>query len=273
MAYTIRDWDDTFENYRSRELKAPNYVSWPVRKDSESFQRLVRKPGGALAFGVFAYLVQLAARCNPRGTLRDDRGDITADRIAFRLGISEKDATASLNLLASKDVAWVVDTTPVQHRAPSMECIDAARETPPILSTPLHSIPVLSGGGVGEPLMWAGGKWVGITDADKAGWAKAYPACDIDRQLAAMGEWLKANPAKAVKSNYRRFITSWLSRSQDHGGDAKSNGAAGRTGQADARRADKRAREFDEPDTQLPIVRFTGGPRNAAEGRGSVEAQ
>lgn len=62
--------------------------------------------------------------------------------------------------------------------------------------------------------------WNGITDADRDSWKSAYPACDLDRQLAAMGEWLKANPEKARKSNWRRFVTNWLSKSQDRGGDA-----------------------------------------------------
>lgn len=65
--------------------------------------------------------------------------------------------------------------------------------------------------------------WTGITDADRAGWAAAYPACDIDRQLAAMAEWLRANPAKARKSAWRKFVANWLSRSQDKGGDIASN--------------------------------------------------
>jgi hypothetical protein len=61
-------------------------------------------------------------------------------------------------------------------------------------------------------------KWDGITDADKAAWKAAFPACDIESELLRMIEWIKANPEKGIKSNYRRFITNWLSRSQDRGG-------------------------------------------------------
>ena len=60
--------------------------------------------------------------------------------------------------------------------------------------------------------------WEGIVDKDRSAWSKAYPACDIDAELLKMAEWIKANPKKGVKSNWRRFITNWLSRSQDHGG-------------------------------------------------------
>lgn len=56
--------------------------------------------------------------------------------------------------------------------------------------------------------------WSGVTDADLAAWREAYPAIDVPAQLAAAREWAKANP-KQRKSNWRRFITGWLGRSQD----------------------------------------------------------
>jgi hypothetical protein len=60
--------------------------------------------------------------------------------------------------------------------------------------------------------------WTGITDADRQEWAQAYPACDLAAELAKATSWLKANPAKAHRSNWRRFLVSWLTRSQDRGG-------------------------------------------------------
>jgi hypothetical protein len=64
--------------------------------------------------------------------------------------------------------------------------------------------------------------WSGIEASDMESWAKAYPACDINSELAKAGEWIIANPAKGKKSNYRRFIVNWLSRSQDRGGGMAS---------------------------------------------------
>ena len=63
-------------------------------------------------------------------------------------------------------------------------------------------------------------KFLHITIEDKSGWFDAYPACDIDQELREMREWLLANPTKK-KSNYRKFITNWLSREQDKGGARK----------------------------------------------------
>lgn len=67
--------------------------------------------------------------------------------------------------------------------------------------------------------------WQGITDADRQEWRQAYPACDLEPELARATAWLKANPAKAHKSNWRRFIVSWLTRSQDRGGTNRTPGA------------------------------------------------
>jgi len=61
--------------------------------------------------------------------------------------------------------------------------------------------------------------WVGITDLDRQCWATAYPACNLDAQLARMDQWLRANPERSHKKAWRRFIINWLSRSQDRGGD------------------------------------------------------
>jgi uncharacterized protein YdaU (DUF1376 family) len=66
-----------------------------------------------------------------------------------------------------------------------------------------------------------------ITDYDRASWRKAYPACNIDRQLAAAHEWLLSNPQKAVKRAWRRFVTNWLQRSQERGGDERGASTGG----------------------------------------------
>jgi len=77
-----------------------------------------------------------------------------------------------------------------------------------------------------DPLRWsADNGWEGITDADHAEWSKAYPAADLPVELAKAHQWLKANPKKAQKSNWRRWVTTtWLSRCQDRGGTHREPG-------------------------------------------------
>jgi len=59
--------------------------------------------------------------------------------------------------------------------------------------------------------------WEGITDSDISKWGETYPACNIKIELLKMADWLLSNPNKK-KKNYRRFISNWLTRTQDRGG-------------------------------------------------------
>ncbi len=69
--------------------------------------------------------------------------------------------------------------------------------------------------------------WSGITEDDLTAWGEAYPACDIQRELRAMIEWIKANPKRGMKKDYHQFIVGWLARSQKNGGGMKSSSSAG----------------------------------------------
>lgn len=85
--------------------------------------------------------------------------------------------------------------------------------------------------------------WQRITDEHRQAWATAYPACKLDIELVRASEWLIANPTKARKSNWRRFLVSWLTRSQDRGGTIRS---VGKTPDDVVRkeRLERKAREF-----------------------------
>jgi len=72
-------------------------------------------------------------------------------------------------------------------------------------------------------IQWNGQTFDLIIPDDMTKWAKAYPACNIETELCQMEAWLVANPKKSIKSNYARFITAWLSKSQDRGGGTKSS--------------------------------------------------
>jgi hypothetical protein len=56
--------------------------------------------------------------------------------------------------------------------------------------------------------------WVNLMDQDRRVWALAYPAVDLDAELAKARAWVLANP-KNRKSNWRRFLANWFGRVQD----------------------------------------------------------
>jgi hypothetical protein len=88
-------------------------------------------------------------------------------------------------------------------------------------------------------LSWsADSGWEGITDADRSEWATAFPGAVLAQELAKATAWLKANPQRCGKRNWRRFIVGWLQRCQDKGGTNREPGnrPAGPTPEDRARR-------------------------------------
>ena len=66
--------------------------------------------------------------------------------------------------------------------------------------------------------------WQGITDADRSEWGTAFPGAALDQELAKATAWLRANPKRCGKRNWRRFLVGWLQRCQDKGGTHREPG-------------------------------------------------
>jgi hypothetical protein len=126
--YAIKSWNDIFENNRSRTFDEPKYVNWPVRRDSEGFASLMRDAKGMAAFGVFGALVQWIGRQPVRnrrhGVLADDKGPMTPERFAVRMGAPIRDVRAAWDRLVS--IGWLVTVT-----AASLDCHQTDTEVTP----------------------------------------------------------------------------------------------------------------------------------------------
>ena len=66
--------------------------------------------------------------------------------------------------------------------------------------------------------------WDGITDADRLEWATAFPGAVLDQELAKATAWLRANPTRAGRRNWRAFVVRWLSKCQERGGTNRTVG-------------------------------------------------
>lgn len=74
FVYRIAAWSDHFENNRTRELKSLDWVPIPNKHDGDGYTELLEHPNGAAHFGAWNAIVQVASKCDPRGTLlRDGR--------------------------------------------------------------------------------------------------------------------------------------------------------------------------------------------------------
>jgi hypothetical protein len=59
------------------------------------------------------------------------------------------------------------------------------------------------------------GRWVGVTEEQMEAWKAAYGALDIEQELKRAAAWIVSNPPLAPKSNFGRFLNTWLSRNQN----------------------------------------------------------
>ncbi len=61
-------------------------------------------------------------------------------------------------------------------------------------------------------------RWEGITDADKALWAKTYPGCNVEAVLQEMIAYWDGQPPAKRKINWKSTIVNRFKWLQDHGG-------------------------------------------------------
>lgn len=123
---SIRSWATAFENNRTRELKSLDWVPLPIRLDGDGYAELMDHQDGAAHFGVWIALIQVAARCDPRGTLvRLRRSEVReAHDYASLARLTRIDAgvmRVAINRLV--DLGWLLDDDPesaiqsIDHRA------------------------------------------------------------------------------------------------------------------------------------------------------------
>jgi hypothetical protein len=63
-------------------------------------------------------------------------------------------------------------------------------------------------------ITFSNGRWLGVTEEQLEAWKHAYPGIDVQVQLKLAAAWIVSNPNLAPRSNYARFINTWLSRQQ-----------------------------------------------------------
>ncbi len=101
--YRIKDWETHFENNRSKELKALTWVPMPNKHDGEGYSELVDHEHGEAHFGIWCALVQIASKCEPRGTLlRDGRTALRDSRTPVRDDRTRAASPHDANSLARK---------------------------------------------------------------------------------------------------------------------------------------------------------------------------
>ena len=105
--YQIANWNELYENNRTRELKRLEWVPVPIKHDGDGYTELVEHPDGAAHFGCWVAILQIAAKCDPRGTLlRDGAKPHDVDSICRITRLPRPMLKAALDRLIG--IGWVV---------------------------------------------------------------------------------------------------------------------------------------------------------------------
>jgi hypothetical protein len=104
----IANWGDHYENSRTESIKCLQWVPFPNKHDGESFSELITMKNGPEHFDAFILIVQVASKCDPRGTLvRKDGSPHTPRSLALKTRAPEKLFAEAIPVLASGAIGWL----------------------------------------------------------------------------------------------------------------------------------------------------------------------
>jgi uncharacterized phage protein (TIGR02220 family) len=125
--YKIADWRDKYENNRTRELKSLSWVPFPNSHDGDGYTALMSHKNGEQLLGAFVVIVQVASKCDPRGTLlRGPAMPHTAASLARITRFSAKTIQQCLDVCCDREVGWIICEKPNNFTLPAGECDDPA---------------------------------------------------------------------------------------------------------------------------------------------------
>lgn len=131
--YSVTDWQSRYENNRSRVLKELSFVLVPNNHDSEVYALIMAHKKAATIFAAWILILQVASRCEPRGTLVKQSGQPhDAASLALRTRAQQFWFEDALPILA--ELGWLsCNSLPVVEKAlvcriPAPECREHVNE-------------------------------------------------------------------------------------------------------------------------------------------------
>jgi hypothetical protein len=134
--YRIKDWNEHFENDRSRSRKSCSFVCVPNKQHGMGFCRIMAEKDGAAIYGIWHLILGACSQqLSPRNGWLTADGDQAGspwgvDDLALKFRRPETEISRALNVLSSKSVGWIE----VTGESPDDHC-EVTADSPP---TPLE---------------------------------------------------------------------------------------------------------------------------------------
>lgn len=108
MLYRIKNWEELYENNRSRKVKDLQWVPTPNRHDGDGFIHIMSLPDASEVYAGWMLILQVASRCHPRGTLvRGNGTPHTAASLAAKTRGRVEWFEKALTALRDEEVGWL----------------------------------------------------------------------------------------------------------------------------------------------------------------------
>ena len=201
--YSIANWNDYYENNRSRTVKDLAWVPIPNRHDGESYSRLMMRLDAAEIFTAWILMLQVASRCQPRGSLVREGG--------------KPHDSESLAIKTRSKAKWFEKAFEVLMEVGWLDVLTIERQ---------EGVSVLSASCQAGDEEWKGREGKESPSANDAPFdgdkpkddgdflteiKPLYPHCNIDLEINRMKAWLLTPKGRGRKLT-KRFVVNWLNK-------------------------------------------------------------
>jgi hypothetical protein len=123
--WRVKNWDTIYENNRSRVIENTSWVPIPNKHDSDGYTLVIEHDHGAMHYGAWCALVQVASKCKPRGTLVRDGKPHTAESLARQTKIPASVFREAIPRFLSPEIGWLEEVN-VSRASGGRQATDAS---------------------------------------------------------------------------------------------------------------------------------------------------
>ncbi len=143
--YQIKDWNEHFENDRSRSRKVCSFVCVPNKQHGMGFIYIMSQTDGAAIYGIWCCIIGAASQQKSRNGWLTENGEPTgrpwtAEDLAMKFRRPSKEIERALQVIVSDMVGWIsaIDNlaltahsppTPLERRKEEKEGNEGRRES------------------------------------------------------------------------------------------------------------------------------------------------
>lgn len=106
--YSIKKWDEFYENAESRKIKNCRYILVPNKQDGTGFGRMASQKNRTDLFAAWILILQVASKCDPRGILASSDGiPVSPEDLEFKTRFPAKIFRDAFDFFSRPDIGWL----------------------------------------------------------------------------------------------------------------------------------------------------------------------